>query len=91
MKFLILYPYPPEPDGQSLQGHYLMQGLRDIGEDVMELQKVLQGLGFFPATQTITSYFGLVTQDAVKQFQARYKILQTGNVGPITKKALNDL
>jgi alpha-maltose-1-phosphate synthase len=35
MKFLVLYPYPVQPDGQSLQGEYLVQGLRDIGEDVM--------------------------------------------------------
>jgi glycosyltransferase involved in cell wall biosynthesis len=27
MKCLVLYPYPPEADGQSLQGHYLYKGL----------------------------------------------------------------
>ncbi len=35
MKFLLLYPYPPEPDGQSMQGHYLLHGLRALGEEVM--------------------------------------------------------
>jgi len=32
MKSLVLYPYPVEYDGQSLQGHYLMRGLNEIGE-----------------------------------------------------------
>ena len=36
MKILVLYPYPPEPDGQSLQGHYLVQGLRELGHQVMQ-------------------------------------------------------
>jgi len=33
MKVLVLYPYPVEPDGQSLQGDYLMKGLRENGVD----------------------------------------------------------
>jgi len=33
MKSLVLYPYPVEHDGQSLQGHYLMKGLRENGEE----------------------------------------------------------
>ncbi|MEK6855344.1 MAG: glycosyltransferase family 4 protein [Nanoarchaeota archaeon] len=35
MKILVLYPYPLEPDGQSLQGHYLLEGLRELGHEVM--------------------------------------------------------
>jgi alpha-maltose-1-phosphate synthase len=35
MKSVIFYAYPPEPDGISLQGHMLMQGMRELGEDVM--------------------------------------------------------
>ena len=34
-KFLILYPYPLEPDGLSLQGHYLERGLKELGHEVM--------------------------------------------------------
>ena len=36
MKCLLLYPYPMEPDGVSLQGHYLALGLRNLGVDVIE-------------------------------------------------------
>lgn len=35
MKSLIFYAYPPEPDGQSLQGHYLMMGMKENGLEVM--------------------------------------------------------
>lgn len=35
MKILLLYPYPPEPDGQSLQGYYLMKGLQELGHEVV--------------------------------------------------------
>lgn len=35
MKALVLYPYPLEPDGLSLQGHYLVKGLKELGVDAM--------------------------------------------------------
>jgi len=35
MKSLVLYPYPVEFDGQSLQGHYLMRGLRENGMETL--------------------------------------------------------
>jgi alpha-maltose-1-phosphate synthase len=35
MKILLLYPYPPEPDGVSLQGHMLYKGLLDAGAEVV--------------------------------------------------------
>ena len=33
MKCLVLYSYPPEPDGQSLQGHLLYKGILASGND----------------------------------------------------------
>lgn len=35
MKCIVFYAYPPEPDGQSLQGHYLYLGLKHHGVDVL--------------------------------------------------------
>ena len=35
LKILVLYPHPPEPDGVSMQGHYLIKGLKENGVDVM--------------------------------------------------------
>lgn len=36
MKCLLLYPYPMEPDGVSLQGHYLYHGLKNLGVEVVQ-------------------------------------------------------
>jgi glycosyltransferase involved in cell wall biosynthesis len=36
MRCLLLYPYPVEPDGVSLQGHYLYLGLKNLGVDVIQ-------------------------------------------------------
>jgi len=35
MKILVLYPHPVEPDGVSLQGHYLIKGLKELGHQVV--------------------------------------------------------
>src|SRR3989344_8178545 len=39
MKVLALYPYPLEPDGQSLQGHYLALGLKENGAEVISCDR----------------------------------------------------
>jgi alpha-maltose-1-phosphate synthase len=36
MRCLLLYPYPIEADGVSLQGHYLYLGLKNLGVDVIQ-------------------------------------------------------
>ena len=35
MKFLVLYSYPPEPDGQSLQGDFLYKGILESGNEAV--------------------------------------------------------
>ncbi len=55
--------------------------------DVMELQKVLATLGFFKVAPT--GYFGPITLNAVKAYQASKGIITTGFVGPLTRAALN--
>ncbi|MDP2925929.1 MAG: glycosyltransferase family 4 protein [Nanoarchaeota archaeon] len=35
MRCLVFYAYPPEPDGQSLQGHALYLGLKEMGVDAI--------------------------------------------------------
>jgi alpha-maltose-1-phosphate synthase len=39
MRLLLLYPYPLEPDGLSLQGHYLAKGFKDLGIDFKECDR----------------------------------------------------
>lgn len=54
MKILVLYPHPPEPDGVSMQGHYLIKGLEENGATVMpcdrenNIQKEWSYLSFKP-------------------------------------------
>lgn len=35
MRCIVLYAYPPEPDGQSLQGHLLYQGILNANEEAL--------------------------------------------------------
>ncbi len=39
MKILLLYPYPLEPDGLSLQGHYLARGLEEDRVEVISCDR----------------------------------------------------
>lgn len=57
------------------------------GNDVIELQKLLQSRGFF--SETPTGYYGPVTVAAVSRYQASKGLEQVGNVGPRTLAALN--
>lgn len=58
--------------------------------DVMELQKRLRAEGFFNFL-TNTGYFGPITFEAVKQYQAAHPTIGyvTGFVGPLTRAELN--
>jgi alpha-maltose-1-phosphate synthase len=44
MKALILYPYPLEPDGLSIQGHYLAKGLEELGVQVKSCNRSDNGI-----------------------------------------------
>ena len=39
MKVLLLYPYPLQNDGLSIQGHYLAKGLKELGVEVLSLDR----------------------------------------------------
>ncbi len=72
MKSVILYAYPPEPDGLSLQGDLLYRGFKENGEEVMpchlssEFQKewtyksfkpdVAIGVGFWSHTPDLVTH-----------------------------------
>jgi len=64
-------------------------GYKDRGDDVLQLQKMLADDGFLSATPN--GYYGAGTFAAVKKFQKAHGIKQTGNVGPSTKDALNQV
>jgi starch synthase len=64
MKILVLYPHPVEPDGVSLQGHYLIRGLRELGAEVMpcdrgnSLEKIHAYKSFNPDVVIGIGYWG---------------------------------
>ena len=57
------------------------------GDDVTALQNRLTSEGVYSGP--VTGYFGSLTSQAVKAFQAKYGISQVGKVGPLTREALN--
>lgn len=66
----------------------LFYGLKNEPQ-VSVLQKILKADGLFSLAPT--GNFFSATLGAVKQFQARYGIRQTGYVGPLTIKKLNEV
>lgn len=58
-------------------------------QEVMFLQNCLKWLGCMSNEINITELFGQITLDAVKLYQQRMNIPNTGFVGPITIAALN--
>ncbi|MDP2676947.1 MAG: peptidoglycan-binding protein [bacterium] len=68
---------------------YLERGA--TSDEVKYLQEFLATLpGVYPE-KIITGYFGLLTENAVRRFQAKYGIDQLGVVGPRTRSKLNEL
>ena len=61
--------------------------LNSSGKEVTELQKHLTALGFYSGP--INGKFGPLTEAAVKKFQKKHGISQTGYTGPTTRAALN--
>ena len=57
--------------------------------DVTALQTLLTEQGFYAGP--ITGHFGLLTSTAVEKFQKAHGITANGIVGPLTRKALNNL
>ncbi len=71
--------------------HNLQYRSRDINTsgDVSTLQDFLQSQGYLNSEPT--GYFGLLTQIAVKSFQTKVGILNSGYVGPITRAKISSV
>jgi surface protein len=73
--------------------HVLHYGMKE--NDVLELQRKLNALGFPVATSgagapgSETNYFGQKTRTAVMAFQRAHSLPQVGIVGPLTRALLN--
>jgi len=63
--------------------------LGDTGPDVLLLQTVLNNLGFFNSTTTITNVFGAPTQHAMVLFQAAHLLKQSGSLDGPSRVLMN--
>jgi len=61
------------------------------GNEVLNLQRALKLDSTVSPLGSITGYFGDITEKAVKDFQTKYGIRATGQVGPLTRDKLNEL
>jgi peptidoglycan hydrolase-like protein with peptidoglycan-binding domain len=66
-------------------------GIGSRGGDVTALQTFLASDSSIYPSGLITGYFGQLTSNAVKAFQAKYGISQVGRVGPQTLAKINEL
>lgn len=77
-------------NGTNANDHYDFlydMGVALVNADVLNLQR---RLGVTPATGFLgMGIYGPKTRAAVIEYQAKYKIPQTGSVGPMTRAALN--
>lgn len=62
-----------------------------MGRDVTSLQTFFADNSAIYPEGLITGYFGGLTGNAVKRFQAQYGFAQVGRVGPITREKINSL
>jgi len=64
----------------------------ESGDQVRDVQRVLQCLGYFPEDEDPTGFYGQVTIGAVRAFQeANGLVPTTGGIGPRTTALLNGL
>ncbi len=56
------------------------------GKDVFSLQEMLREAGHFKGE--VTGYFGGITMSAVRAFQKKYDLPQTGYFGPLTRDTI---
>ncbi len=68
---------------------FLQVGMR--GDDILNLQKILQELGYFDFEEGPTGYFGEVTKKALIDFQIDNSLAPfPGTLGPKTRELLNN-
>ncbi len=75
-----------QPSSKYVFSNNLSYG--STGQDVSELQKILNAKGYLNVSE-LGDFYGIATTNAVKKFQADNNIQQTGVVGPMTLNVLN--
>lgn len=89
---LVDFVYQPQNINKPkfiIYSSFLTTGNR--GNDVIKLQVGLQWLGLFPATQEVTGYYGGITRQAVKDFQKKYNLQETGIMDTTSINKFNEI
>ena len=90
--YLIDFKYQPQTANKpklAIMAQSLKMGSR--GMDVVKLQVGLQWLGYFPAEQDCTGYYGGITRQAVREFQKAYGLPITGIADLNTIQKFNEI
>ncbi|GIW67864.1 MAG: hypothetical protein KatS3mg096_732 [Candidatus Parcubacteria bacterium] len=90
--YLVDFKYEPQKTSKSkllLNTNYLSVGMR--GTEVVKLQVGLQWLGYFPAQQECTGYYGGITRQAVRDFQKAYNLVVSGNMDLNSIQKFNEI
>lgn len=78
-----------EKNNDTAQSNDGLLRFHDRGDNVVDLQKKLKRVGTF--NQSPTGYFGMHTDRAVREFQAKYGLAVDGIVGPKTRAKLSQV
>ena len=76
---------------QSFAPIYGQMGLGARGGNVSNLQTFIAANSSMYPEGLVTGYYGRLTFNAVKKFQAQYGLDQVGRAGPLTLAKMNDL
>lgn len=83
-------PAPATPSAPSVTFSLDLK-LGDKNSDVMRLQSFLASDKALYPEGVVSGFFGSLTKEAVKRFQAKYKLPVTGYVGPLTRAKLAEV
>ncbi|MFA8438384.1 peptidoglycan-binding protein [Pueribacillus sp. YX66] len=77
----------PKPEKENSSSNVLR--LESRGQAVTKLQNDLKRLGFFGANST--GYYGTITEQAVREFQRKYRLSVDGIAGPATLSKVSEV
>lgn len=77
----------PQPQAQNTNNFAVLKK-GDRSAEVTKLQQALKDQGYFPSNQTVTNYYGNVTEQAVKKFQQSKGLTVNGIAEKSTQEKL---
>ncbi|MDP3710609.1 MAG: CARDB domain-containing protein [bacterium] len=63
----------------------------EINDEIYRLQEFLLDQGFYPPDRGTSGVFGSITTSAIKKFQSKYKLSQSGQLDASTRSVINKI